>query len=167
MFGRQPETPQMAQARELERRSRMIKEGKALDGADEQKSLPAGRIVFLSWLALTAALAGGALLAPAHDAPLRAVPAIGEALSSAKPPALTGNAMADAALAAGLQSAAICLAAALLPLCARVWRKMRDNAQGNLYILFWGTTVCVPFVYLFVKDFFGPLLLDIFSMFTM
>lgn len=60
----------------------------------------------------------------------------------------------------------LCTAAALLPAAVFLWIRMRDLAQGNRYVSFLGVTVGIPFTWFFVTDFFGPLALEVFGIFT-
>lgn len=84
-------------------------------------------------------------------------------LFSGRPKAILGDALIDPILVAAAQALAICLAAAVPTTVTKYWRRARDNARGNIYISYWGLTVCFPFVGFFFVDFLWPILLDIVS----
>jgi hypothetical protein len=169
MFGSRSKelSPQEAQVRDLLAREQAMRDAAQPGGqADAEAHRLAVRTAFLIFVFLAAAFAGLSFLPGLHDAPLHLRGVAGALLFSAKPPALTGVPFGDIALAASAKALAVCLFAGAVPMGARVWGGMRDNAKGSPYIVFWGTTAALPFLWFFLKDFLWPILADIISIFT-
>lgn len=68
----------------------------------------------------------------------------------------TGNQMMDYAILIGLRGFALFVATGIWPLVTLLLQRATDNAQVNLYHLFWATPVIILFVVLIFKDIFGP-----------
>lgn len=162
MFGKEPKT----EANPIVERMRAqggrlhVKE----EDAPEEHVSPAA-VIFPAWLLIAGAFfaanmkGAGALPFQLPHVDKR----INTLLFGAQPPSLIGDATADAALAAAAQALLVCLVAGALPLCVHVWRRLRDNVRGSVYISFWGVSVLLPFLFFFLRDFLWPILSDLFG----
>lgn len=65
-----------------------------------------------------------------------------------------------------LRGLAIFFAAGIWPFTCLVVQKALDNAQINLYRLFWGTPIGLVLFVLIIKEYFWPALSEIFGMLT-
>jgi hypothetical protein len=163
-----PDGPPTLSAEEIRRRAENLRRGLPANAeAEEKQGGPGHDLKFVAgvYLAVTACAAGFMMLIPSSGIPFHLPfgPDLNDLLFDAKPPPFFNNKIADFALAAAAKSAALCLAAAFFPFCTFMWNRMLDRAQANFYVSFWGVTIGVPFCWFFVKDFFGPLLLDVFD----
>jgi len=152
--------------KEMRARARMLRAGMSVEKATEKKGPSALVIAFGVYIGTAAALSALMAAVPGRGIPLNFPFLDAEtnaALFSAAPPLSMPEEFAVTALT---RAFALCLVAGILPMATLVWNRLRDNAQSNLFVSFWGTTVGLPFLYFFMKDFFGPLLVDIYTLFT-
>lgn len=142
----------------------MMRLGQSLD-SHEKHGLPVKYLAFLTWLlmgvVLTACGFSGLLASVPFD--VQGFGVLNEVLFSSAPPTVFDDQNMDRMFAGFAQAFALCVFSAVLPLSAHVWSRLRDKARGNSYVIFWGTTVALPFLYFFLKDFLGPLLVDVFD----
>ncbi|MDD9901027.1 MAG: hypothetical protein OXT65_08625, partial [Alphaproteobacteria bacterium] len=80
------------------------------------------------------------------------------------PPLIAGSAV-DVHIAIWARSAFFCSILSFYPFIVRTWLQLRDLMTGNVLVTFWGATVTVPFVWLFLTDFFGPLVMEVMDIF--
>jgi hypothetical protein len=80
---------------------------------------------------------------------------------SAGVPSFMGNELYDTIIGSMLRGLVFFLAAGILPFVTLVWIRAIDRPNMNPYLAFWGTTIGATMVFFLVKDFFGPLLLEL------
>jgi len=61
---------------------------------------------------------------------------------------------------------AIFVAAGIWPFATLVVQRALDNAHLNLYRAFWGTPIGLTLLFLLLKDYFGPMLAEVFKLMT-
>ena len=79
---------------------------------------------------------------------------------------VTGTEVLDYALLIAIRGLALLLAAGVVPFVALVVQKSLDAAQMNPYRTVWGTPIGILLVIIGVKEYFGPLLLEVFGVFN-
>lgn len=84
-------------------------------------------------------------------------------LFSSGVPSVMGDATEDMIIVPLVRGIFIFLAGGFLPVCTLLWIRAIDRPQMNPFLAFWGVSVGLFFVFFFVRDFFGPLLMQTMS----
>lgn len=77
-----------------------------------------------------------------------------------------GSADIDYIILMMIRGFAIFLAAGIWPFATLVVQRALDNAHLNIYRAFWGTPIGLTLLLLLLKDYFGPLLAEVFKIMT-
>ena len=169
MLGSKDKKPQIVGAKEKLRRAEELKRSMQADnikarGSKKQDITAAVILIYGMSVTLALLLTMGPLSKGGVGFTLPH-PYLNRLLLGSNPPALYGDADIDMVLVSIIRGTVLFCFAGIVPFVAKLWNRLRDNIHGNVYVTVWGTSIALPFLFFFVKDFFGPLVMEVVSIF--
>lgn len=157
MFGRKEKIPTRVGASEKRRMARNLMGGGPVQGRNDKQTSPAVIVISIFIVSTIVAYlltinyidSGGLHMSLGNDD-------LDRLLFKQGTHNFTGNQMLDYAILIGLRGFALFAITGIWPLVTLLLQRATDNAQVNLYHLFWATPVIILFVVLIFKDIFGP-----------
>lgn len=163
MFGKD-KGPKLVGAKEKILKAQKFKKGMTPDqidtkGEGKKPWGPTVALIFVLSVALAFTLQVGALKNTGLQWHI-GMPGLDKILFSGGVPSVTGNADEDTIIVPIVRGIFIFLAGGFLPVMTLLWIRAIDRPKMNPFLAFWGVSVGLFFVYFFVRDFFGPLLMQ-------
>lgn len=159
--------PPRVGAKEKIMKAQMMARGRLSDnikgkGEGEQNYGPVVVLIYILSCALAFVLMMGAFKASGLNIHT-GMPGFDRIMFAGGVPSLTGVPSQDMIIIPILRGTMYFILGGLLPFMTLLWIRAIDKPNMNPFIAVWGVTLGLPLVFFFCKDFFGPLLGEVFS----